>query len=169
LKLPTAPAGGFLIPSAEPPGMDDEPLPEPGITAERTFRVAREHTTNLFGEQADPPGLAAAADATPEEAVRVLGTPQLLAAVEFLGRESLRGTLPEGTGVAGIDAEVTHRSAAPIGTRVRVRTELVEAAEGVLTVEGEAVAADSGATVGTVRNRLRVVDRESFRDRIDHG
>lgn len=145
--------------------MDDE-LPEPGITGRRTFRVGSEHTTNLFGEQDDPPGLPAAGDATAEESVRVLGTPQLLAAVEFLGRESLRGHLPEGTGVAGIDAEVRHHRPVPVGTDVLVETELTEVADRTLTVEGELTVGESGKLIGEVTNRLRVVRREGFTDRV---
>jgi predicted thioesterase len=141
-------------------------LPEPGITAERTFQVERRHTTNLFGEQESPPGAPAAADAAPEESIRVLGTPQLLAEVEFLGRESLRGTLPEGTGVVGIDADVTHRNAAAIGERVHVRTELTDVVDRTLTIEGELSRVDPAEPIGAVTNRLRVVRRKSFGDRI---
>ncbi len=145
--------------------MNDE-LPEPGITARRTFRVESAHTTNLFGEQGEPPGLPAAADATAAESVRVLGTPHLLAEVEFLGRESLRGQLPEGTGVVGIDAEVTHRRAVPVGTEVLVETELTGVADRTLTIEGGLTVEGSGDPIGDVTNRLRVVRREEFADPI---
>ena len=148
--------------------MDDE-LPEPGITGRRTFRVEPRHTTNLFGEQDDPPGLPAAEDAGAEESVRVLGTPQLLAVVEFLGRESLRGQIPEGTGVAGIDAEVRHRRAVPVGTDVLVETELTDVTGRTLTVEGELTVVESGDPIGEVTNRLRVVRREEFTERIPSG
>lgn len=145
--------------------MDDE-LPAPGITAERTFRVERSHTTNLFGEQENPPGLPAAADADPDESMRVLGTPQLLATIEFLGRESLHGSLPEGTGVAGIHAEVQHRRAVPIGRTVHARTELTDVTDRTLTIDGTVSVADSGALVGEVTNRVHVVRRETFTERI---
>ena len=145
----------------------DEELPEPGITAERTFQVEPRHATVLFGEQDEPPGLPAAADAAPEESIAVLGTPQLLAEVEFLGRESLRGHLPGGTGVVGVDADVTHRRAAPVGESVSVRTEVTDVTDRTITVAGELSLADSGAAVGDVRNRLRVVRRAAFADRID--
>lgn len=146
--------------------MCDE-LPEPGITAERTFRVEDRHATNLFGEQEVPPGAPAATDADPDESLRVLGTPQLLASVEFLGRESLHGTLPDGTGVVGTQAEVTHRSAVPIGRAVVVRTELTDATDRTLTIEGNLSRVDSGDPVGEVTVRLQVVRREEFVDRID--
>ena len=130
--------------------MDD--LPDPGITAQRTFRVERRHTTNLFGEQERPPGLPAAADADRRESMRVLGTPQLLAEVEFLGRESLRGSLPDGTGVAGTSADVRHRRAVPVGRSIVVRTELTEVTDRTLTIEGTLSLADSDRLVGEVVN-----------------
>jgi len=45
-----------------------------GTTGMSTFRVAPEHTTTVFGKQDIPPGRPAAADATTEETVSVLGT-----------------------------------------------------------------------------------------------
>lgn len=146
--------------------MRDE-LPAPGITAERTFQIEEEHTTTLFGAQETPPGAPAAADADVEESLEVLGTPQLLASVEFLGRESLYGTLPKGTGVVGTRAEVTHRSAVPIGRAVLVRTELTDVNDRRLTVEGTLYRADSEQLVGEVTVRLRVVQRDEFSDRIE--
>ena len=146
--------------------MDDE-LPEPGITGRRTFRVEPEHTTNLFGEQEEPPGLPAAADADPDESVHVLGTPQLLASVEFLGRESLRGTLPKGTGLVGVEASVTHRNAVPVGVSVTIETELTAVSGRRLTIEGTVRRSESGTAVGEVTNRLQVVRRETFLDGID--
>ncbi|MFT4909350.1 MAG: fluoroacetyl-CoA thioesterase [Natronomonas sp.] len=140
----------------------DEELPEPGITAKRTFRVEPRHATILFGEQEEPPGLPAAADAAPGEAIAVLGTPRLLAEVEFLGRESLRGRLPDGTGVVGVDADVTHRRAAPVGESVSVRTEITDVTGRTITVTGELSFADSGESIGDARNRLRVVRRAAF-------
>lgn len=143
--------------------MNDD-RPEPGIEAERTFRVEPRHTTTLFGEQTDPPGLPAATDAADAEAIRVLGTPHVLAEVEFLGRESLRGHLPEGTGVVGVDAEVTHRRPVPVGETVAVRTTVVDVTDDTITVEGELAVVDADEPVGEVRSRLRVVGREAFRD-----
>ena len=145
--------------------MDDQ-LPEPGITAERTFRVEPRHATVLFGEQSEPPGLPAAADADPEESIAVLGTPQLLAEVEFLGRESLRGHLPEGAGVVGVDAEVAHRRAVPVGESVSVSTEVTDVVDRTVTVAGELSLADADEAVGEVETRLRVVRRASFSERV---
>lgn len=62
-----------------------------GTTASTTFRVEPAHTTTAFGEQETPPGRPAAADATADERLQVLGTAHLLSRVEFVGRESLNG------------------------------------------------------------------------------
>lgn len=144
-----------------------EEFPEPGITAERTFQIEEKHATNLFGEQETPPGSPAATDADADESVRVLGTPQLLAEVEFLGRDSLHVTLLKGTGVVGIDADVTHRNAVSLGQTVRVRTEVTDVTDGVVTIEGTLSKTDSSTLIGEVRNCLQVADRAAFRDRIE--
>ena len=142
--------------------MTDE-IPQPGVTGETTFTVAEAHTTHVFGNQERPPGRPAAADASPEERVHVLGTPHLLARVEFVGRESVRGMIPPGTGVVGERAEVRHRRGAPVGTTVRVETELVEVDGRSLVFEGSFVEIDRSTLLGSATAVLRIVEREKFR------
>lgn len=143
------------------------------VRGRRTVTVAREHTTNAFGEQADPPGLAAAADATPEEAVRVLGSPQLLALCEFTARQSLRGSLPAGTGTVGESAELSHRRGAPLGATLVVETALDRVDAPRLELSGRvartdrATPDDPAAVVGTVEMTFRVVDRDRFRSAVE--
>ncbi|WP_255195136.1 thioesterase family protein [Halorarius litoreus] len=132
------------------------------ITASRTFTVERAHTTNVFGEQADPPARPAAHDAGADEPVRVLGSPALLAWVEFTGRDSLHGHLPDGTGTVGVSAELHHRGAARLGTELTVATDLVDRDGSRLTFEGWVERADD-ALVGEVTTTFRVVERDRFR------
>jgi len=141
--------------------VEDLDLPT-GIVARREFTVEPSHTTNVFGDQEDPPARAAAADATPDESVRVLGTPALLAWVEFVARESLRGHLPRGTGCAGERAEVHHRRAVPLGTDLLVETDLVDVSGVRLAFEGT-VSRTDGEVVGTASTVIRVVERDRFR------
>jgi predicted thioesterase len=143
--------------------MDLSALDDRDVTASRPFTVERSHTTNVFGEQTDPPARPAAHDATPEEATRVLGSPALLAWVEFTGRDSLHGLLPDGAGTVGVTATVHHRGAAPLGTELTVATELVDRDGSRLTFEGWVERADD-VLVGEVTTTFRVVDRERFRD-----
>ena len=143
--------------------MTDE-MPQPGVTGETTFTVAEAHTTHVFGNQERPPGRPAAADASPEERVHVLGTPHLLARVEFVGRESVRGMIPPGTGVVGERAEVRHRRAVPVGTTVRVATELVEVDGRSLVFEGNFVEIDRSTLLGSATAVLRIVERDQFRE-----
>jgi len=145
-----------------------------GIRGRRTFVVGAEHATNVFGEQADPPGLPAAADAAPGESVRVLGSPDLLATCEFVARQSLRGHLPDGTGTVGESADLAHRRAAPVGSEVLAETVLegvdaprIELRGRVARTDREGVAPDDpGAVVGTVGMTFRVVDRDRFREAV---
>lgn len=133
-----------------------------GTSGSATFGVEPAHATTAFGDQDVPPGRPAAADATPDESVRVLGTAHLLSRVEFTGRESLNGRIPPGTGVVGQTASVTHTGAAPIGTTCRVATE-------VTAVDGPSIAFDGTVTtvddreIGTASVVLRLVERDQFR------
>lgn len=138
-----------------------------GTTGRREFTVERSHTTNCFGPQDDPPLQSAAADAGPEEAVRVFGTPALLAWVEFVGRRSLRGLLPDGRGCAGERATVEHRLAVPEGTDLVAETEIVAADGSRLSLEGSVTRAGDGALVGSVETDFRVVERAAFRARME--
>ena len=134
-----------------------------GTTATTEFVVDETQTTNVFGRQETPPGKPAAADSTPAESVRVLGTAPLLARVEFTGRESLNGKIPPGTGVVGKRAEVTHMGAATVGTRVRVRTEIVAIDGAEVSYDGAVTTVADGRSVGGAEVVLRLVDREGFR------
>lgn len=139
------------------------------VRARRTFTVERSHTTNVFGEQADPPARPAAHDADGEEPVRVLGTPSVLAWVEFTARDSLHGHLPDGTGTAGVRAEVEHRRAAPMGTDLVAETDLEDVTGSALTFDGTVSRTADGEVVGTATAVIRVVDRGRFRESLSRG
>jgi predicted thioesterase len=138
-----------------------------GTTGRHEFVVERSHTTNCFGPQDDPPLLAAAADADPDEAVRVFGTPALLSWVEFTGRASLRGRLPEGMGCAGERASVEHRLAVPVGAELVAETEVLAVDGSRLSLEGAVTRAGDGGVVGTVETDFRVVERAAFRAAVE--
>ncbi len=142
-------------------------VPTPGAEGRRTFVVEPGHATTAFGPQEGPPGKPAAADADPGEAVDVLGTAHLLAQVEFLARESVRGQLPAGTGVVGSRSAVDHRAAAPVGTEVVVRTRLDRVDGRDLVFDGRLRRCDDDRVVATAEARLQVVDRDRFRATLD--
>ncbi|MFC7047379.1 thioesterase family protein [Halobacteriaceae archaeon GCM10025711] len=138
-------------------------LADRDVVGTDAFTVAEEHTTTVFGEQTNPPGPPAAVDADPTEAASVLGTPHLLARFEFASRAALRGHLPDGTGVVGEAAAVTHRRPVSVGETVAVTTRLEAVAPPSLTFDCRAED-EAGRTVGTGDVTLRVVDRDRFRD-----
>lgn len=146
--------------------MDLSYLLDDGVSAERTATVTESQATTVFGDHADPPARPAAGDADPEEATDVLGSPGVLAWVEFVARDSLHGRLPDGTGTLGVRAELDHLGAAPLGTEIVVTTELVAVEDSTLTMEGRIERAD-GRPVGEVTTLFRVVDRERFRASLD--
>lgn len=143
--------------------MDDlSYLLDEGVTAERRATVTESQATTVFGEQSDPPARPAAGDAGPEEATDVLGSPGVLAWVEFVGRDALHGRLPDGTGTVGVRADLDHLGAAPVGTEILVTADLVGVDGSTLTFEGQIERPD-GRPVGDVTTVFRVVDRDRFR------
>lgn len=144
----------------------DEPRPSTdlvGTTGTTTFAVEPAQTTNVFGTQETPSGRPAAADSTPAESVRVLGTAPLLSRVEFTSRESIRGRIPPGTGMVGKRADVTHTGAATVGRRVRVRTEVVAVDGADVTYDGRVRTVDDDRAVARAEVVLRLVNRDRFR------
>ncbi|MFC7176903.1 thioesterase family protein [Halosegnis marinus] len=146
--------------------MDLTYLLDEGVTAERRATVTESQATTVFGDHPDPPARPAAGDARPEEATDVLGSPGVLAWVEFVGRDALHGRLPDGTGTVGVRAELDHLGAAPVGAEILVRTDLTAVEDATLTVEGRIERAD-GRPVGEVTTLFRVVDRDRFRASLD--
>ncbi len=83
------------------------------------------------------PGLAGEHNAvvTPDLAVsflgldsaRVLGTPYLILLIEMTARNSIKPLLDKGFDSVGLEVNVRHLAATPLGMRVRIRTETVEA------------------------------------------
>jgi fluoroacetyl-CoA thioesterase len=143
-----------------------EVLADADIHGETTFTLDAEHATVAFGPQHDPPGDPAALDATSEEATNVLGTSHLLAHFEVTARESLRGHLPEGTGVVGRGASVSHLSPVGVGGEVAVTTTLLAVDRPDLSFACRAERAD-GTAVATGDLTLRVVDRDRFRGSVE--
>ncbi|MCG1004288.1 MULTISPECIES: thioesterase family protein [Halobacterium] len=142
-----------------------EALADADVRGDATFTLDAEHATVAFGPHDDPPGDPAAVDATPEEATRVLGTPHLLAQFEALVRETLRGRLPEGTGVVDRGASVSHLAPVSVGRDVDVSVTLVGVERPDLSFACRAER-DDGASVATGDLTLRVVDRDQFRDSV---
>ncbi|WP_136718442.1 thioesterase family protein [Halorientalis salina] len=137
-----------------------------GTTGTSTFRVAQAHTTTAFGEQEMPPGRPAAADATAEETVSVLGTGHLLSRVEFTGRESLNGEIPAETGVVGQRATVDHTGPAAVGTELQVTTEVTAVDGPTITYDGRVATDDGDREIGTAEVALRIVERDRFRSAV---
>ncbi|MHB9286467.1 thioesterase family protein [Halobacteriales archaeon Cl-PHB] len=149
--------------------MDDLSAPASlvGITGSSTFTVDRGETTNAFGVQKSPPGKPAAGDSEPAESVRVLGTAPLLSHVEFTGRDSMHGAIPDGTGVVGKRASVTHRDAVTVGEPVRVTTEVVDVDGRDISYEGSVETVDDDRAVGEATVVVRLVEREQFLRAVD--
>ncbi|MBS1874083.1 MAG: thioesterase family protein [Acidobacteria bacterium] len=61
------------------------------------------------------------------DSARVLGTPYLILLIEMTARNSIKPLLDEGFDSVGLEVNVRHLAATPLGMRVRIRTETLEA------------------------------------------
>jgi predicted thioesterase len=142
-----------------------EALADADVHGEATFTLADADATPVFGPQRDPPGEPAATDVTPDDAAQVLGTAHLLAHFEVVARESLRGHLPDGSGVVERGASVSHLAPVGVGGDIDVTTTLVAVDRPDLSFACRAEST-AGTAVATGDLTFRVVDREQFRESV---
>lgn len=83
------------------------------------------------------------------EGARVLGTPWMILWMEKVSRNAVKPLLPEGWDTVGTVVNVRHLSAAPMGTRVTFRTEVIEQSAKRLVFRVEAEGAHGMVGDGT--------------------
>lgn len=96
--------------------------------------------------------------------VNVFATPAMIALMESCSMELLLKQLPEGFNSVGIEVNVKHLKATPIGMRVRCRAE-------ILQVDGRAVllkvdAYDERGKIGEGTHRRFIVNVDHFMSKI---
>lgn len=90
----------------------------------------------------------------------VLGTPGLAAFAEKCTWESVHPFLKEGEGTVGINMELKHLSATPVGEKVRIESELVETDGRKLKFTFEAY--DDAGKIGEGVHERFIVDKARF-------
>ena len=91
---------------------------------------------------------------------RVLGTPWMILWMERVSRNAVKPLLPEGWDTVGTVVNVRHLSAAPMGSRVTFRTEVVEQSAKRLVFRVEAEGPQG--MVGDGTHERAVIDVERF-------
>jgi fluoroacetyl-CoA thioesterase len=119
----------------------------PGLVGERETKVVAENTAQHLGSGN----------------VAVFATPEMIRWMERAAVAAVDHLLPEGHRTVGIQVDVRHLAATPLGMTVRVRAELLEVEGRKLTFRVEAF--DDVEKVGEGMHQRMIVDLAKFRER----
>ena len=98
--------------------------------------------------------------------VRAFATPAMIALMENASVNAIRQYLPPGQTSVGVEVNVKHLAATPIGMRVRVRSTVLSAEKRRVTFQVEAW--DEKERIGEGTHVRAIVDEARFNDRIAH-
>jgi len=125
------------------------PQIQAGLTGEREIRVEAEQTARHLGSGN----------------VSVLATPEMIRLMEAAAVRAVDPLLPEGYSTVGIQLQVSHLAATPLGMRVRVRAELQQVEDRKLTFRVQAF--DEVEQVGEGTHQRMIVDLARFKQRVE--
>jgi fluoroacetyl-CoA thioesterase len=117
---------------------------EPGMFIEEYFVVGEEHLAQHIGSGS----------------VRVLATPWMIALMERVSHKLLAQNLPEGFSSVGVSVEVQHIAPSPLGSTIKVRTEVIEILGSLVSFEINAW--DEHEPIGKGRHKRAIIDLERF-------
>lgn len=120
-----------------------------GLKSEQVFLVEEQSTASHVGSGS----------------LRVLATPSLIGFMERVARELLDENLPEGQSSVGVQVDVRHLAATPLGNSVRVSCEISEVAGRRISFTVEAW--DEFEKVGEGLHVRYVIDTERFLKRLE--
>jgi fluoroacetyl-CoA thioesterase len=117
---------------------------EPGMMGESSLKVGRIHTARHLGSGG----------------VEVLATPVMIALMEDAARSAVDGKLDEGQMSVGVNLQVSHLAATPVGMWVTARAELVAVDGRRLTFQVEAH--DDGEKIGEGTHTRAIIQLNRF-------
>jgi fluoroacetyl-CoA thioesterase len=97
--------------------------------------------------------------------VDVLATPEMIRLMEKAAVAAVDHLLPNGYRTVGVEVDVRHLAATPVGMRVRVQAELIAVEGRKLTFRVEAD--DEVERIGEGEHRRIVIDVRKFRERVE--
>ena len=97
--------------------------------------------------------------------VAVLATPEMVRLMEQAAVTAVDHLLPDGYRTVGVEVNVQHLAATPVGMKVRVQAELTAVEGRKLTFHVEAD--DEVERIGEGEHRRVIIDLERFRERVE--
>lgn len=98
-------------------------------------------------------------------ALPVFGTPYLVALMEGASIHAIDSELPEGKGTVGVDVDIHHLSATPIGMTVRAESELVGISENGKMLTFRVSAYDEKGLVGEGTHVRAIITNDRFMEK----
>ena len=129
--------------------MDLSALIKPGMSLETTFQVEAQHSAAHIGSGS----------------LRVLATPVMIAFMESTSHRLLAQRLPAGYSSVGMLVNVRHLAPTPLGSSVRVLSEVLEV-DG-LRVTFSVHAWDQSEQIGDGQHQRMVIDEARFLRRVE--
>ena len=128
--------------------MDLTELIQPGLEREESFMVEDEQTAIQIGSGGS----------------RVLATPWMIAFMERVSHRLLAGKLPKGYSSVGVLVNVRHLAPTPVGSQVRVHTQIVSLDGWKVVFHVQAW--DSSEQIGDGQHERFVIDEARFLRRV---
>ncbi len=97
--------------------------------------------------------------------VAVLATPEVVRLMEKAAVAAVDHLLPDGYRTVGVEVDVHHLAATPVGMTVRVQAELIAVEGRKLTFRVEAF--DEVEKIGEGEHRRVIIDLERFKERVE--
>lgn len=97
--------------------------------------------------------------------VAVLATPEMVRLMEKAAVAAVDHLLPDGYRTVGVEVDVRHLAATPVGTRVRAQAELAAVEGRKLTFRVEAF--DEVEKIGEGEHKRAIIDLERFTERVE--
>ena len=98
-------------------------------------------------------------------ALRVFGTPFLVALMEEAGLKYIARELPEGKSTVGISVNVDHTAPTPVGMEVTVRVVVTDISANGKIISFDMEAFDEVGPIGTGHHQRAIIDSERFMDK----
>ena len=95
-------------------------------------------------------------------ALRVFGTPYLVAMMEHAGLQYIAQELPEGKSTVGISVSVEHTAPTPVGMEVTVRVTVTNITPNGKVIDFDMEAFDEAGPIGTGKHQRAIIDAERF-------
>ena len=97
--------------------------------------------------------------------VAVLATPEMIRLMEKAAVAAVDHLLADGYRTVGVEVNVRHLAATPVGMRVRAQAELTAVEGRKLTFRAEAF--DEAEKIGEGEHKRVIIDLERFRERVE--